>query len=88
VLTVPVAALHRYRQRRHTAHVTVMTASGTEEDREVKVGVTNRVSAEIVSGLKEGEKVVAGSKAQPDSGSRDRQRGQGNRGNRPRIGFP
>ncbi|MBI1211145.1 MAG: efflux RND transporter periplasmic adaptor subunit [Alphaproteobacteria bacterium] len=85
VLTVPVAALHRYRPRRHTAHVTLVSASGAEEDREVTVGVTNRVSAEIVSGLKEGDKVVAGTAAQSGSGQ-TQQRGQG-RSRRPRLGF-
>jgi macrolide-specific efflux system membrane fusion protein len=32
-------------------------------DREVKVGVMNRVSAQILSGLEPGEKVVIGTKA-------------------------
>jgi macrolide-specific efflux system membrane fusion protein len=42
------------------AEVTVVTPSGTQETREVEVGVRNRVSAEIKSGLKEGEFVVVG----------------------------
>ncbi|WP_046120747.1 macrolide transporter subunit MacA [Ensifer aridi] len=40
------------------AHVTVVTPSGATETRDVEVGIRNRVSAEIISGLKEGEKVV------------------------------
>ena len=39
-----------------------MGADGKAEDREVKVGVMNRVSAEILSGLEPGEKVVVGTK--------------------------
>ncbi|MDR6631541.1 macrolide-specific efflux system membrane fusion protein [Phyllobacterium sp. 1468] len=42
------------------AEVTVVTTAGTQETREVEVGVRNRVSAEIKSGLKEGELVVVG----------------------------
>ncbi len=38
-------------------------ASGKVTEREVKVGVMNRVSAQIVSGLEPDEKVVIGSKA-------------------------
>ena len=48
---------------RGTALVSVVGADGKAVDREVKVGVMNRVSAEIVSGLEPGEKVVIGSKA-------------------------
>jgi len=45
------------------ALVSVVGADGKAVDREVKVGVMNRVSAQIVSGLEPGEKVVIGSKA-------------------------
>ena len=38
----------------------VVKADGTYEQREVEVGVTNRVSAEIVSGLEPGEVIVTG----------------------------
>ena len=38
-------------------------ADGKVADREVKVGVMNRVSAQILSGLEPGEKVVIGTKA-------------------------
>jgi macrolide-specific efflux system membrane fusion protein len=46
------------RQRRGT--VMVKLADGKLEAREVVVGVTNRVHGEVISGLKEGEEVVAG----------------------------
>jgi len=44
------------------ALVSVVDAKGDVTDREVRVGVMNRVSAEIVSGLKAGEKVVIGTR--------------------------
>jgi macrolide-specific efflux system membrane fusion protein len=40
--------------------VQVLKEDGTVEDRNVMVGVTNRVTAEVLSGLDEGEKVVIG----------------------------
>lgn len=43
------------------AMVRVMKADGTLEEREVRVGVMTRVSAQIVSGLEPGEQVVTGS---------------------------
>ncbi len=45
------------------ALVSVVGADGKIAEREVKVGVMNRVSAQIVSGLEAGEKVVIGTKA-------------------------
>jgi len=56
------------------ALVSVVAADGKVTEREVKVGVMNRVSAQIVSGLEPGEKVVIGSKAtatvaRPQTGS-------------------
>ena len=43
------------------ALVTVVNAvDGTQEERQVMVGLTSRVAAEIVSGLREGEQVIAG----------------------------
>jgi macrolide-specific efflux system membrane fusion protein len=44
------------------ALVSVVAANGKVADREVKVGVMNRVSAQIVSGLEPREKVVIGTK--------------------------
>lgn len=45
------------------ALLSVVDADGTVEEREVKVGVMNRVSAQITEGLEAGEKVVIGTKA-------------------------
>ncbi len=43
------------------AMVKVINENGDIEERNVLVGVTNRVRAQIIEGLKEGEKVVSGS---------------------------
>jgi len=45
------------------AIVSVVGADGKVTDREVKVGVMNRVSVQILSGVEPGEKVVIGNKA-------------------------
>lgn len=45
-----------------SARVQVLTSKGKFEEREVKVGVTNRVQAEIISGLSEGDEIVTGQK--------------------------
>lgn len=81
VITVPVAALHRYRPRQKLYRVTVVTQSGGQEQREVTIGVQNRVTAEVVSGLEEGDRVVAGTKTETGSSSQ-RERGQGGQGRR------
>lgn len=72
-LVLPVAAL-RFEDRgvgapqdtdegTRTAKVQVMGPGGQREERTVQVGVTDRVHAEIVSGLEEGEQVVIGLRA-------------------------
>ncbi len=40
--------------------VRVLNAGGGIEEREITVGITNRVSAQVLSGLEEGERVVIG----------------------------
>lgn len=47
--------------RSRPAIVKVMNANGDIEERKVLVGVTSRVQAQIIEGLKEGEKVISGS---------------------------
>lgn len=64
VLLVPVSALHFSPESKKTprqAQVKVMDENGTINERKVLVGVTNRVQAQIIEGLQEGEKVVSGS---------------------------
>ena len=49
-----------------SATVQVMNSEGAVETREVKIGFSNNVEAEVISGLAEGEWVVSGAR-QPDS---------------------
>ena len=60
VLLVPMSAL-TFAPRTRSAVVKVMNGDGDIEERKVLIGVTNRVQAQIVEGLNEGEKVVSGS---------------------------
>ena len=65
------------------AQVTVVTASGALETRDVEVGIRNRVSAEIRSGLEEGEKIVVSTGTGTGTGSSGNARdGRGLRGMR------
>lgn len=56
----PVATAEQPARRTRPAEVTVVHDDGMQETRAVQVGVTDRVNAEIVSGLSEGEMVVVG----------------------------
>jgi len=67
---------------RRPATVTVLHDDGSREVRDVVVGVTDRVTAEIVSGLAEGEKVIAGMEVDSDA-PRGRGNGGGGRGRGP-----
>ncbi|MGE0348592.1 MAG: efflux RND transporter periplasmic adaptor subunit [Hydrogenophaga sp.] len=44
------------------ARVKVMLENGSIEERDVTIGISNRVHAEVLSGLKEGERVIAGTR--------------------------
>ena len=64
--------------RPRPATVTVVKDDGTQEVRNVMVGVTDRVNAAIISGLSEGEKVVAGMQtADAEGGTQRRQQQPG-----------
>lgn len=52
------------------ASVKVQVADGSVQEREITVGISNRVQAQVLSGLTEGERVVAGIK-QPDLPKRE-----------------
>ncbi|MCF8469866.1 MAG: macrolide transporter subunit MacA [Parvibaculum sp.] len=65
VLTVPVGAIKD--GPNGTKTVTVMTNKGPQS-REVEIGIQNRISAEIKSGLEEGDMVVTGT-VSADSGT-------------------
>ncbi len=66
------------------AKVKVVNEAGEVSEREVTIGVSNRVHAQILSGLQEGEKVIAGER-QAES-NRDRAGNSGNAQDRNRNG--
>jgi macrolide-specific efflux system membrane fusion protein len=73
VLTVPVSALRRGEER-GSYTVSVVGDDDSIEERAVRIGVRNRIRAEVVSGLKAGERVIAGRGRDATSGGRQRQR--------------
>lgn len=68
VLQIPSAALGA-KGKDGTYTVRVMGAGGGIEQRQVKVGLNNNASAEVLSGLKSGEKVIVGEAAASTSTS-------------------
>ncbi len=52
-------------RERRRATVQLLTATGTLEERSVELGVSNRVQTQVLSGLTEGDQVVAGIKLPP-----------------------
>lgn len=82
VLTIPAAALRTVRGEEGGPRkklVTVVTASGAEEDRTVETGVQNRVQVEITSGLEDGDRVVVSRNTgeKPAGGQNNRRRERG-----------
>jgi membrane fusion protein, macrolide-specific efflux system len=63
--------------RPRAATVTLVKDDGSQETRNVTVGVTDRVNAQIVSGLAEGEKVIAGTETVATRAARPQQNGFG-----------
>ncbi len=57
------------------ARVTLIDSSGETQERQVRVGVSNRIHAEILDGLSEGDQVVTG--ARTAAASRTNQNGPG-----------
>ncbi|NMG17755.1 RND transporter MFP subunit [Aromatoleum bremense] len=47
--------------------VRVAAADGTLQERRVEVGVSNRVQAQVLSGLEEGDRVVSGAALRTDA---------------------
>ncbi|WP_341676905.1 efflux RND transporter periplasmic adaptor subunit [Niveibacterium sp. SC-1] len=70
------------------AKVKVIDAEGKIEEREVTLGISNRVQIEIVSGLKEGEDVIAGEKLPANDKQASRANQQGGPGMPPGMGAP
>lgn len=73
VLTIPSSALGA-KNKDGTYTVQVQGADRAISKRNVKIGLNNNVSAEVLSGLKQGESVVV-SEASADTGSSDRRMG-------------
>lgn len=83
VLMVPAVALGPKR-RGDERMVRVLDDKGQPQPRKVSVGINNGASAEILSGLKEGERVVVG-----EAGAAGASAGGGNRGGmQMRVGGP
>ncbi len=71
VLAIPASALGKRNRKDDTYAVRVLEGEpGAQRvtDRQVKVGLNNRVQAQVLSGLKEGERVVVGEAAAGGSG--------------------
>ena len=69
VLRVPVGALRYADGRTDVATVRIVEGDGENETREVELGITDRIFREVVDGLAEGEKVIAGiQEPRPESG--------------------
>ncbi|MDR0565382.1 MAG: efflux RND transporter periplasmic adaptor subunit [Azoarcus sp.] len=60
---------HNGAPRKRQAIVKVLDANGKIADRTIEIGVTNRIVAQVISGLAEGEKVVSGLAEQGAQGS-------------------
>lgn len=66
-LTIPVAALGE-EGKDHLYPVRVLDASGRAQTRKVRIGIDNNVKAQVLSGLKQGERVVISDMPAPGSG--------------------
>lgn len=74
VVTIPSTAL-KTQIDENTYKVTVVTSKRTLESREVKIGLDNKVNAEVTSGLQEGDVVVIGEATAASSSSSEDRRG-------------
>jgi macrolide-specific efflux system membrane fusion protein len=74
-----------HRSRKGT--VKVIASDGQIEQREVQVGVTNRVQMQILNGLTEGDEVVVGLKLPPSTARAQNARGSGGLGQQPTRGM-
>jgi macrolide-specific efflux system membrane fusion protein len=60
VLKIPVGALRYAEGRPDVATVTAISENGERQSMQVTLGITDRVSREVLDGLAEGDKVIAG----------------------------
>ncbi len=68
-IIAPVAALHADDDDKSVVAVTVVDPGGRESERPVRIGLRTRFQAEILSGLKEGDRIVTGRKPGSDKPS-------------------
>jgi membrane fusion protein, macrolide-specific efflux system len=71
-LTVPVAAVHTDAAIPDRAQVRVLLPDGSVQARSVRLGVRNRLVAQVLDGVREGERVVTGERAADDRPARFR----------------
>lgn len=71
-LSVPVAALGAHDAKADRYQVRVLGPEGRIEARSVRVGLNNRVRAQVLDGLKEGERVVTAEAAPPGASAEGR----------------
>lgn len=74
-ILVPVSALKdvpgsKGQTKSSNATVSVVTPSGTIQEKSVEIGIRNRVQAQVISGLEEGETVIINNAANGQSGNR------------------
>ena len=63
VLSIPVSALRdKGKDGRQTVKVLV---AGVPQERTIRVGISNNVNAQVIDGLREGERVLIGDAAAP-----------------------
>lgn len=79
--------------RPRTAKVKVLADDGTVQEREIRIGLGNRVSAQVLDGLVEGDEVVLGVKGEDPprraaAGNSNAQRSGSNLGLGPQGGLP
>lgn len=58
VISVPVSALQAVDEKSGHYRVMVLGDDGAQTSRDVRIGLSNRVSAEVLAGLREGERIV------------------------------
>jgi macrolide-specific efflux system membrane fusion protein len=79
-LIVPSSALQRKGGRGPDAQYTVKVvgADGKEVEKPVKIGINTNVSAQVLEGLNEGDKVVVAQASGQKAGAQGNRQGQGN----------
>ncbi|MBB3809623.1 efflux RND transporter periplasmic adaptor subunit [Pseudochelatococcus contaminans] len=69
VLTIPATALSAPSRDGRTYTVQVMEPSGAIVSRKIEIGLNNKIRAQVLSGLQEGDRIVTSSFAAPPAGA-------------------